>query len=351
MPAKGDQDSKQLEIHDVGIFKFKAESSNDRTQIPDGLSGITYIGNNQYLAVSDNHAYLHKLTIEIDHSTGSIITASFKKPLALTDISGTAFPEPAQGQDREGIIYDQSTDTVWISNERTGTDKSAPSIAQHSLETGKLLKLITPSSHPQLGIFSKIRSNLGFEGIARAPDGSSIWTANEEALSVDGGRPSQDHGTVIRLQQFDKTLHPSAQYAYTCDAISPPVTSPPNMARLKLSGVADLLSPAKGILLTLERAIVGDSTGRLVIRNRIYEVDVSNATDISRPPWSTGLLATGEPFNTVKKRLLFELFGSSNFEGLTIGPRLDNGDYAVVLICDNGDGLEQTLYALRLRGL
>ena len=101
------------------------------------------------------------------------------------------------------------------------------------------------------------------------------------------------------------------------------------MARLKLSGVADLLSPAKGKLLTLERAIVGDSTGHLVIRNRIYEVDFAGATDISQLPWSTGLLRTGEPFRPVGKRLLFELFGSSNFEGLTIGPCLDNGDYSI----------------------
>ena len=86
IPSIGDQNLKQIGIDDVGIFKFKAESNTDRTLIPDGLSGIAYIGNNQYLAVSDNHACLHNLTIEIDRSTGRILTASFNSLAAFRRI-------------------------------------------------------------------------------------------------------------------------------------------------------------------------------------------------------------------------------------------------------------------------
>ena len=96
---------------------------------------------------------------------------------------------------------------------------------------------------------------------------------------------------------------------------------------------------------------IGDSTGHFTIRHRIYEVDFSNATVVSQSPWSMGILNTTQPFKSVEKHLVFELFGTSNFEGLTIGPRLDNGDFSIILICDNGNGLERTLYALRLRSL
>ena len=36
------------------------------------------------------------------------------------------------------------------------------------------------------------------------------------------------------------------------------------------------------------------------------------------------------------------------YEGIAVGPKLDNGDYCLLLIADNGVGSRQSLYALRL---
>ena len=53
----------------------------------------------------------------------------------------------------------------------------------------------------------------------------------------------------------------------------------------------------------------------------------------------------------VSKTLLHEFnAGSANFEGITLGPRLDNGDYALVLVSDDGGGglNPQKLLSLRI---
>jgi hypothetical protein len=44
-------------------------------------------------------------------------------------------------------------------------------------------------------------------------------------------------------------------------------------------------------------------------------------------------------------------FANLNFEGITLGPPLDNGDYSLILVSDNGGGLGQSLYALRITGV
>jgi hypothetical protein len=72
-------------------------------------------------------------------------------------------------------------------------------------------------------------------------------------------------------------------------------------------------------------------------------------------PWQVCSPATAGGFTAVGKRLLWQgFFLSDNFEGMTLGPRLNNGAYSVVLISDNGSGgsgQRQDLYSLVLRGV
>lgn len=344
--------SPAVELTDIGAFRFSylAKEEMNPVEMPDGLSGIVYTGDDHYLAVSDRHACLHRITIQVNTESGEIRSAHFEAPLLLRDNRGNLFPEPGQGPDREGVIYDPAAGAVWISNERTGTDWNSPSIARYALDTGLMNDLITMKQHPQLGVFDNIIMNQGFEALTRNAEGNRIWTANEQALTVDGSAPTISRGTVVRLQQFDGGMHPMAQYAYKTDPIEVAITAPPALVNWRISGVADLAALNGGALLVLERAVVGDESGLAMVRIRIYEVDFTNATDISRSPWSKGLLTADRPFRPVGKRRLIELTGGKDFafEGMTVGPRLDNGDYSLILIADNDTGPDQILYALRL---
>jgi 3-phytase len=147
-------------------------------------------------------------------------------------------------------------------------------------------------------------------------------------------------------------MRPVSQYAYVVDPYPARITRPSLLRGYDVSGLSDLLLLPDGGLLALERSFAGDSTGAANIRIRIYRVDVSGATDVSRPPFAEGL--AGRDATPAAKRLLWEEnFGltNSNFEGFTLGPRLRNGDRALLLVADNNGGAAEAIYALRLSGI
>ena len=346
----------ELRLTTVGRFEFEAPASADRAAAAEELSGIARMEGDRYVAVGDKHACLHFLTIRLDPATGRVLRARFGKPVRLRGSDARPVPEATQGPDREGIAYDASSRSVWIANELTGGDSRGSSLARHSLRDGRRTRLVTTASAPALRIFARQRRNLGFESLARSRDGGATWTANEGPLEIDGAPAGAGRGGVVRLQRFDGTMRPVAQYAYRIDPCTARIASPSFLAGREVSGLAELLLLPNGRLLALERAFSGDSTGAAGFRIRIYEVDLTGATDVSRGPAADGLapLQPGQDYIPASKRLLWEEgFGltNSDFEGMALGPRLRNGDRALLLIADNNGGTSQALYALRLSGL
>ncbi len=97
----------------------------------------------------------------------------------------------------------------------------------------------------------------------------------------------------------------------------------------------------------LERSAGLVSYPDIDLRNRIFLVEFSGATDV------TGIAAlSAGGFTEVTKTLLWEgLFPDDNFEGIALGPTLANGDRSLLLVSDDGAGLNTSLYALRLVGV
>jgi hypothetical protein len=342
----------ELRLAPVSRYDFEARSPSDRRLLPEELSGISWMGGDRYAAVGDRHACVHFLTVRLDPATGRIARVRFGRPLLLTDERGRPIPDLTEGRDREGIRYDPRAAAVWISNERTGRDVRRSSIARHLLKNGRRTRLITVESDPALRVFATQRSNLGFESLTGSADGRATWTANEGPLRADGRKPTASEGGVVRLVRFDAAMRVVAELAYEVDPFDRRIETPALLRRRELSGLSDLALLPDGRLLALERAFAGDSTGAAGFRIRIYDVDPKGATDVSRPPFAEGL--AGQTYTPVRKRLLWEgRFGpdNSNFEGITLGPRLRNGDRAVILVADNEGGPAEALYALRLSGL
>ncbi|MFZ4717318.1 MAG: esterase-like activity of phytase family protein [Chthoniobacterales bacterium] len=81
----------------------------------------------------------------------------------------------------------------------------------------------------------------------------------------------------------------------------------------------------------------------------MYELDFTGSTDVTN---FSSLNAGG--FTAVSKTLLWQGdFALTNFEGMTLGPELDNGAYSLLLISDNGSDVRmgQDLYSLTLQGV
>jgi hypothetical protein len=104
------------------------------------------------------------------------------------------------------------------------------------------------------------------------------------------------------------------------------------------SGVSDLVALPDGTLLTLERSF--GLALPLVYKNSIYEVGFTGATDVSTSEFNTGLI--GKSYTPISKELLWSgaAAGSTgqNLEGLTLGPRLANGNWLLMGVVDNSSG-------------
>jgi hypothetical protein len=283
------------------------------------LSGITYLGPDataghyQFVAVPDDGGKLIHLDVEIS-PTGSLIGAKSVSSITLPSILDT-----------EGVVYtNQARNSVFISEENN------PGVREYDLTTGAHLQ--TVSIPP---VFLNRRVNNGFESLARSPDGTTMWTANEEALTVDGPVSTTTTGTTVRLLKLNVDINSVAtaeQYAYQVDPIHTV-----GFASQRRSGVSDLVALPDGTVLTLERSFDAGIASPIFYKSSVYEIDFANATDVSQPPLSTGL--TGKEYTPVAKELLWggAVAGTTgqNLEGLTLGPRLANGNWLLLGVVDS----------------
>jgi hypothetical protein len=328
-----------------GTFTFSGSGATE-------LSGITYAGGTSYYAVSDTTPLLYPLNVTLNLSTAFVTGVTVNPGVTLKDSGGVALPNTPNKLDGEGIAYDPLTGKVWVANE------SEPGIRRHDPTTGNEEQLITPASHPQLGVFANRRVDFGWESLTRSATGSVTWTANEESLTTDGPQSTPTTGTAVRLQRFDGSMTPTGQWAYITDPNRGPITFP-SFPTDTFSGVSDMQVLPDGSLLVLERAFGGSdgSLGLPQFRSRLYWVSASELTapkdvsglsnldtapvgDLSAEPWQPALAKT----------LLWEqTFASADFDGITIGQTLANGDLSLLLIADDQGGLgTQGLYPLRL---
>jgi hypothetical protein len=305
----------------------------DSTSVPFWeLSGITYLGigttagHHQFVAVPDEGGKLVHLDVEIS-PTGSLIGAKSVSSITLPSILDT-----------EGIVYTNPTrNSVFVSEENN------PGVHEYDLVTGSELQSVTISP-----VFLNRRSNFGFESLARSPDGSTIWTANEEALTVDGPVSTTTMGTTVRLLKMNvdgNSVATAKQYAYQVDPIHTV-----GFASQRRSGVSDLVALPDGTLLALERSFDAGLASSIFYKSSVYEINFVNATDVSQPPLSTGL--TGKEYAPVSKELLWggAAVGTTgqNLEGLTLGPRLANGNWLLVGVVDNAKSNQEDFNDNRL---
>lgn len=294
-----------------------------------GMSGIVRLQGGTFAAVMDNSNKIVRFSLTIDTTTGAVSAPTILPSLSLS-----------QSRDFEGItLVPQGFGAADILLSDEGVAGSTPpEVSGWFLTTGAQAgSLTTPA------VFAAIRPNFGFEsltsGVGRTAH-HEVWTANEEALTVDGPASSAAMGTTVRLQRFVSATH-SGQFAYLCDPWHGTTIS---SAR---SGLSDLCLLPDGRLLALERSFAFSGSG--FFRTRIYEVDTSAATDVSSFP---SLSAGG--FTTATKTLLYSGF-LQNVEGLCVGPALTGspaGTYALIAVTDDADPISNnTVFAFRITGV
>ena len=303
------------------------------------ISGITYAGGNLFYAIDDTDNKLYPIRLNINRSTGS---------LAQADITIEEGVVMSGGNDMEGCAFDPCSGKVWVSQETSAL------IREYEPSDGTLLR-----SAPVPAIQKKYNSNYSLEALTISGDGSTMWTANEEALTVDGALSSLRSGSIVRLTRFTRdsvydNWTPNGEWAYETQ----PIGGRTEKDEYSRSGVAGLCVLPDGTLLTLERRCYNTDGFYPDFNIQIFQVDFSGATDVSAI--SALKDASSTDYKKVSKTRLWsspvnDHFNQDmpNYEGICLGPRLDNdpNSCVIVLITDGGSSAVPEVMTLKLSGL
>ncbi|MFW5876207.1 MAG: esterase-like activity of phytase family protein [Myxococcota bacterium] len=289
-----------------------------------GLSGITWLGEDRYLAVGDHPSRLYFLRITIDGASGTIDNAELERTVPLEGAS-----------DPEAVVYHPERGTCFIAEEVTDDPEA---VHEHDCREGKRLEAPALSEH-----LLRSRRNRGLEALVYDESIDAFFTANEGPLEGDGPAADARHGAWLRLFAFGPETGPVVEWAYRVDAIPGDVP----LFNREVSGVTALQSLSDGRLLVLERALgaVGPF-GLPGFRHRLYVATPDSDSDAT--------LVTNLPADDVRpmtKRRVWEghLGPVFNFEGMTFGPELEDGTRLLLLVSDDGGGLARALLPLRVR--
>ncbi|MGK5012122.1 esterase-like activity of phytase family protein [Janthinobacterium sp. MDB2-8] len=319
-----------------------------------GLSGIDYAADsNSWVMESDdrseiNPARFYRATLAYDSKAFTGVTLSSVH--FFTQPDGSRYPNLAHAKlesgdqvpDIETIRVDPQDGSLWYGSEGNRKVGLHPFV-RHADHDGKYLATLpTPAmfnvSKEEIGS----RNNMSFEALSFSSDGKSLWLGMEAALYQDGPLATPDHGSVVRITRLDRAGKVLRQYAYPIE----PVASRPAPGREADNGVSEILAVNDHQLLVVERAGVEHADGVYTNHVRIYAMETEGATDIQ----SIAALA-GAAYMPARKRLLLDLekIGLErvdNIEGISWGPRLENGRRSLVMISDDNFNAQQVTQIL-----
>ncbi len=320
-----------------------------------GLSGIEYdVANNRYFAVSDARnqnaeqtpARFYTLNIgslEDGLSNADVNAGTFTAVTEIRPSPGNSFP--ALSLDPEDIVFDPTAPgSVFISSEGDRNNNVNPFINRFDIATGvqnDALPIPARFLINGAGAGSGIRNNLAFESLTVTPNGTLV-TATENALTQDGLPTDQFNPNVrstSRLLTYNlATQVAGAEYVYEVE----PLAQLPNPAnQFATNGLVDLLALSDTKFLSIERsfavgALGTGGTGNII---RIFEIDITGATDVSGIDDLDAFVGTIIP---VQKTLVFDLnsittpgFATDNIEGVTFGQNFADGSQSLILVSDD----------------
>ena len=292
---------------------------------PASLSGITWVSNSTYLAVTDWGASVWEMDIPLDPESGKPLSCSVRKLFALQ-----------AREDTEDIAIDPLDPArLYVADENHGF------IGINSRANGQSIGVL-----PMTNALAKLRTDMGLESVAVSRDGLRLWTTSEEAAEPDGPISDNARGTDVRLARYrrggrDDAWRKDGEWTYRTDAVAGMDFGLDNGVRNARSGVSGLCLLDDGTLLVLEREFSVVLLPRF--RCRLYEADLAGATDVS-----SFASVTNQPVVRARKRLLYETTGFSMYEGVTQGPDLRGGARSVVLVSDGDDLPLESVLTLRL---
>ena len=265
--------------------------------VPGGYSGITALGGDRYAVVSDRdvQAGFHVWHIAIDPVTGKL--------QSVTDEGFRAQPGHRE-RDAEGVAYCPARGSVFVSGEADNA------ILEHRMDgtlTGN--RLAVPKS-----IVAALAPNRGFESLTYDTVSHHFWTMNESPSLIES------HSRRLLLMQFADDLSLSASFPYYIEE-----GQARSAGRDYYHGVSAMAAMPDGSLMVLERE------ARIA---RHYQGSRCWCSIFRFHP------ATGEKRLVGRWNTRFGVFNTrfANYEGLCLGPRLQDGRLTLLMLTDSQCG-------------
>lgn len=339
--SSGQLASGKLEFR--GVYTVPNDFRFQDTQVG-GLSGIDYDpGSDSYYLICDDRSALQPAryySASIRISNKGIDTVVFKEKIDLIAEDGAPYPsfraDAHRTIDPEGLRYNSRTgELVWLSEgERIVTSKDTVLVDPAIIITrkGKYMgTYLIPDGVAMRLRELGARQNGSFEALTFAHDFKTLWVALEEPLYQDGPRADvEDTPSLCRFFQYDAvTRDLVAEYAYD---LEPVAHAPILSSAFRVNGITDILDAGDNKLIVIERSF---STGRLPCTVKIFLADMNSGSEVSKIAGLKG----NTTIRPVSKKLLLNMdtlgIHVDNVEGITWGPRLDNGHQTLILVTDN----------------
>ncbi len=343
---------------DWKIVRENSQKAFRKTVAAGNYSGIAHLHDDIYAVVSDksDSALYFNFRIQVNPKTGEleqVENLGFTERTDGTLNDGKPWLGLEKGFDHEAIVK-VSDSTLVIASEGYCRLKEYP-ILPTSADAAKvgyqqnLLESRWPSSD--------FYPNYNFESLAFDSVHQYLWTIPESTLRKDGQPATPQNGLAnqLRLMRFDwgkmkedsnkeeyseqvnskKDSRYMTTYAYQMDQ-----PSTHKKADIYVMGVSELCALPDGQLLVLEReAFIPKIKIGAFCKCKLYLINPLNSEEFSMKE----KFSSDTPF--LKKRLLTEWKTGlslskrsfANYEGMCLGPMLEDGSQVVILLSDSQD--------------
>ena len=346
----GAQDWKVVREHPQKAFPKTVAAGN--------YSGIAHLHDDIYAVVSDksDSALYFNFRIQVNPKTGEleqVENLGFTERTDGTLKDGKPWQGQEKGFDHEAIVK-VSDSTLVIASEGYCRLKEYP-ILPTSADAAKVgyQQNLWESRWPS----SEFYPNYNFESLAFDSVRQYLWTIPESTLRKDGQPATPQNGLAnqLRLMRLDwgkmkenrnkeeyseqvsskKDSRYMTPYAYQMDQ-----PSTHKKADIYVMGVSELCALPDGQLLVLEReAFIPKIKLGAFCKCKLYLINPLNSEEFSMKE----KFSSDTPF--LKKRLLTEWKTGlslskrsfANYEGMCLGPMLEDGSQVVILLSDSQD--------------
>ena len=325
---------------DWKVVRENPQKAFPKTVTAGNYSGIAHLHDDIYAVVSDksDSALYFNFRIQVNPKTGEleqVENLGFTERTDGTLNDGKPWLGQEKDFDHEAVVK-VSDSTLVITSEGYCHLKEYPVLPTSAdAATVGYPQNLWESRWPS----SDFYPNYNFESLAFDSVRQYLWMIPESTLRKDGQPATPQNGLTnqLRLMRLDwgKISRYMTTYAYQMDQ-----PSTHKKADVYVMGVSELCVLPDGQLLVLEReAFIPKIKIGAFCKCKLYQINPLNSEEFSMKE----KFSSDTPF--LKKRLLAEWKTGlslskrsfANYEGMCLGPKLEDGSQVVILLSDSQD--------------